>query len=544
MGWGDLGVYGREFGTLLGSLGGCKGVWEVATDFWTLLGSPFLGATVLTLAIHPGHHTKETPFLDKMAEEGMLFTDFYSGAPICSPSRAALMTGRLPIRNGFYTSNGHAHNAYTPQGMVGGINETEILIPQLLKTVGYRSKVIGKWHLGHRDEFLPLNRGFDEFFGSGNCHFGKYDDIKTPNIPVYKNDRMVGRYFTNFTMHGGQSNVSQIFLQEGLDFIEQEVAADNPFFLYWTPDANHDPHYSSDMFHGKSIRGGYGDTVMEMDYCVGKIMEKLRELKVDNNTFVFFSSDNGAATYRFTGSGSNGPFLCGKHTTFEGGMREPGIAWWPGTIEPGTVSHQPGTLMDLFTTSLSIAGVDPPCDRIIDGQDLMPTLTNSSHTWERPIFYYRGNELMAARVGHFKAHYWLWTAHGNKEFHHVRCPGQYVPELMHHNLTDSTESPVTINLNLDPGEHFPNHDKHVMECRHQRLSFSTRIIIALCFIMLCFPANEYSKRSHSLIYAMRSVKRPMHGNFSLSISHHTNELSFQRLLASIRSTKKLYLFKR
>lgn len=267
-----------------------------------------------------GNWAKETPHIDKMAAEGMLFTNFYTANPLCSPSRAALMTGRLPIRNGFYSTNAHARNAYTPQTIVGGIHQYERLLPELLKEADYKSKIIGKWHLGHRRQFLPINRGFDEFFGSGNCHFGPFDDVNHPNIPVYKDHLMVGRYYTNFTINKstGQSNISQIFLKEGLSFIEAQHAAQNPFFLYWTPDATHDPNYASEMFHGKSVRGRYGDAVMEMDYCIGKILDKLNELGIDRNTFVFFTSDNGAATYRRRDGGDNGPFLCGKETTYEG----------------------------------------------------------------------------------------------------------------------------------------------------------------------------------------------------------------------------------
>ncbi|XP_063684641.1 N-acetylgalactosamine-6-sulfatase-like [Bolinopsis microptera] len=404
-----------------------------------------------------GNWAKETPFIDKMAAEGMLFTDFYTANPLCSPSRAALMTGRLPIRNGFYSTNAHARNAYTPQTIVGGIHEYEQLLPKLLKEADYKSKIIGKWHLGQRRQFLPCNRGFDEFFGSGNCHFGPFNDVKTPNMPVYKDDRMVGRYYTNFTINKatGQSNMSQLFLEEGLSFIESQSVAKNPFFLYWTPDATHDPNYSSPMFHGKSIRGRYGDAVMEMDYCVGQILKKLRELNIEKETFVFFTSDNGAATYRRRDGGDNGPFLCGKETTYEGGMREPGIAWWPGSIPAGTITHQLGNIMDLFTTSLTLAGVKPPQDRIIDGIDLCPVLLDqSAPVIDRPIWYYRGNEMMAVRVGAYKAHYWMWTEFGNDPVSFTFCQGQYIKNVTVHDQVDHSDAPVLFNVNRDPGEKY------------------------------------------------------------------------------------------
>ena len=393
-----------------------------------------------------------------MASEGLLYMDFYTANPLCSPSRAALMTGRLPIRNGFYSDNAHARNAYTPQTIVGGIHETEILLPELLKTAGYKSKIIGKWHLGHRQQFMPYNRGFDEFFGSGNCHFGPFDDKNTPNIPVYKNDKMVGRYYTNFTIQKqeGISNLTQLFIKEATDFIEAKNKEGTPFFLYWTPDATHGPAYASMMFHGKSIRGTpYGDAVMELDYGVGVILSKLKELGIDNDTFVFFTSDNGAATYRNAYAGSNGPLLCGKETTYEGGMREPGIARWPGVIASGRVTHQLANIMDLFTTALSLARVKPPSDRIIDGIDLLRTMINSRiPIIERPIWYYRGNELMAVRYGHYKAHYWLWTEFGKDPLKFTFCPGQYVQNVTVHDQFNHTDQPILFNIDRDPGEKY------------------------------------------------------------------------------------------
>uniref|UniRef100_A0A672GC31 Sulfatase N-terminal domain-containing protein n=1 Tax=Salarias fasciatus TaxID=181472 RepID=A0A672GC31_SALFA len=285
-----------------------------------------------------GHPAKETPNLDAMAAQGMLLTNFYTANPLCSPSRAALLTGRLPVRNGFYTTNGHARNAYTPQEIVGGISKDEILLPAMLKKNGYVSKIVGKWHLGHRPAYLPLENGFDEWFGAPNCHFGPYNSSITPNIPVYNNSEMLGRYYEEFPINvkTGESNLTQIFLKEGLEFIHRQTKAQQPFFLYWAPDATHTPLYASRSFLGKSQRGRYGDAVMELDYSVGQILSSLQSLGIEKNTFVFFTSDNGAALTSRTNGGSNGPFLCGKETTFEGGMREPAIAWWPGNIKEGT----------------------------------------------------------------------------------------------------------------------------------------------------------------------------------------------------------------
>ncbi|KAL6461390.1 hypothetical protein MHYP_G00295340 [Metynnis hypsauchen] len=301
-----------------------------------------------------GQPAMETPNLDLMASQGMLFPNFYTANPLCSPSRAALLTGRLPIRNGFYTTNAHARNAYTPQEIVGGISKDEILLPQILKTKGYVSKIVGKWHLGHREQFLPLKHGFDQWFGAPNCHFGPYNNTYRPNIPLYNNSQMIGRYYEEFEINEktGESNLTQIYLEEGLNFIRHQTMARQPFFLYWAADATHAPVYASKRFLGKSQRGRYGDAVMELDYSVGQILSWLVTLGIDKNTFVFFTSDNGAAlTSGPHQSGSNGPFLCGKETTFEGGMREPAIAWWPGRIPAGTgINFCPGQEVAGVTT--------------------------------------------------------------------------------------------------------------------------------------------------------------------------------------------------
>ncbi|KAF5928751.1 hypothetical protein HPG69_007383 [Diceros bicornis minor] len=456
-----------------------------------------------------GEPSRETPNLDRMAAEGMLFPNFYTANPLCSPSRAALLTGRLPIRNGFYTTSGHARNAYTPQEIVGGIPDSEHLLPELLKEAGYVSKIVvgcccsELWgvpvlcgvpevssvpisrHLGHRPQFHPLKHGFDEWFGSPNCHFGPYDNRARPNIPVYRDWEMVGRYYEEFPINlkTGEANLTQIYLQvmgawagqpwgagrsacgwrrtvcsppqEALDFIRRQQAARRPFFLYWAVDATHAPVYASKPFLGTSQRGRYGDAVREMDDSVGKILRLLQDLRITEDTFVFFTSDNGAALISAPKQGTNGPFLCGKQTTFEGGMREPAIAWWPGHILAGQVSHQLGSIMDLFTTSLALAGLEPPSDRTIDGVSLLPAMLQGQLT-DRPIFYYRGNTLMAVTLGQYKAHFWTWT-NSWEEFRQGIdfCPGQNVSGVTTHTQEEHTKLPLIFHLGRDPGERFP-----------------------------------------------------------------------------------------
>uniref|UniRef100_A0AAY4EJF6 N-acetylgalactosamine-6-sulfatase n=1 Tax=Denticeps clupeoides TaxID=299321 RepID=A0AAY4EJF6_9TELE len=402
-----------------------------------------------------GQPSKETPNLDRMAAQGMLFSNFYTANPLCSPSRAALLTGRLPVRNGFYTTNGHARNAYTPQEIVAGITKDEVLLPAILKKKNYASKIVGKWHLGHRKGHLPLEHGFDKWFGSPNCHFGPYNNSDRPNIPVYHNSEMVGRYYEEFVINRktGESNLTHMYLQEGIDFILNQAKAHQPFFLYWAADATHAPVYASKRFLGKSQRGRYGDAVMELDDSVGQILAFLESLGISNNTFVFFTSDNGAAVMSGPDeSGSNGPFLCGKETTFEGGMREPAIAWWPGQIPAGVVNDQLGSVMDLFTTSLALAGLVAPDDRVIDGLDLRPAL-HQNPLPHRPIFYYRGNEMMAVRMGLYKAHYWTWSNSWEEFNQGINfCPGEEVPGVTTHIQKEHTMQPLIFHLGRDPGE--------------------------------------------------------------------------------------------
>ncbi|KAK7083459.1 hypothetical protein SK128_024738, partial [Halocaridina rubra] len=197
----------------------------------------------------------ETPNIDQMAREGLIATSMYTANPLCSPSRAALLTGRLPIRNGFYSDNLPGRNAYTPQDIVGGISKNETLLPEILSKVGYTSGIIGKWHLGHRSPYLPLERGFDYWFGSPNCHFGPYDNKQTPNIPIFRNGSMIGRYYEQFNIDHktGESNMTRLFTEEAVAFINRE-AHQGPFFLYWAPDATHAFTYASQPYLGTSRR--------------------------------------------------------------------------------------------------------------------------------------------------------------------------------------------------------------------------------------------------------------------------------------------------
>lgn len=424
-----------------------------------------------------GNPAKETPNLDRMASEGTLFTDFYSANPLCSPSRAAMLTGRLPIRNGFYTSTYHGHNGYTPQNIVGGISDTEILLPEVLREYGYHTKLVGKWHLGHQKQFLPLNHGFDEWFGAPNCHFGPYDDEKTPNIPVYRDYEMQGRYYEKFAINVKESvsNITKLLVEEAIEYVQRMQEANTPFFLYWAPDSTHAPVYSSSDFRGRSQRGAYGDAVMELDDGVGRIIKAIQTLNMDQNTLIFFSSDNGAPMLSDRGcDGSNGPFLCGKQTTFEGGVREPTIAWGPGFVKGGQISHQVGSLMDWFITALDVADIPVPSSRTYDGISLKSILQGAENI-ERPIFHYRGNTLFAARWGLYKAHYWTWTNSWEEynKYGYEFCRGEYLENITTHDQMNYTSQPVIFHLGRDPGEKCPM--KHNSEYETARMNIQRAV---------------------------------------------------------------------
>ncbi|ESN92640.1 hypothetical protein HELRODRAFT_95956 [Helobdella robusta] len=432
-----------------------------------------------------GNPSRETPNLDRMASEGVLFTDMYAASAICSPSRASLLTGRLPVRNGFYSLD-QARNSYAPQEVIGGIQESEVLISELLRTGGYKNKIIGKWHLGHRPEYLPLKHGFDEWLGAPNCHY-RYDNKYIPNIPFFRDDHMIGRlYYDEIEIDDklGLSNLTQVYIEDAIEFIQRQSLKKQPFFLYWTPDGSHTPLYVSPKFRNKSKRGLYGDVVMELDYGVGRILEALRKLRIENDTFVLFSSDNGAATYAFDEGfcyyyyycywGSNGPFLCGKQTTFEGGMREPAIAWWPGKIKP-KLHTGAASLMDILPTLADLAGVEVPKNLILDGESLKDVLLgdnnnnnnnnnddnnnkdNVNDVNDEPIFYYRGNTLFNIRwYGPYKAHYYTWaTPTEAKNQGYEYCPGQQVDGVTTSNMTDHSKNPILFHLGRDPGEKMP-----------------------------------------------------------------------------------------
>eukprot|EP01094_Clydonella_sp_ATCC50884_P025709 TRINITY_DN6869_c0_g1_i1.p1 TRINITY_DN6869_c0_g1~~TRINITY_DN6869_c0_g1_i1.p1 ORF type:complete len:511 (-),score=111.70 TRINITY_DN6869_c0_g1_i1:61-1551(-) len=386
-----------------------------------------------------GHPTIRSPNLDKLAAEGMRMSSFYSGAPICSPSRASILTGRLPIRNGVYTQSEYPldqlFRVFYPWS-TGSLPDTEITIAEALKPANYTSGLIGKWHLGHVDA-LPLERGFDYFYGlpysqDEGCPPGygmnctkEWQHI-WPGVPLYRNDTIIQQPVNLQTL-------VPRYTAEANGFIEQAVVRDKPFFLYMAYDEVHVPLFASPEFTGVSKRGLFGDAVQEMDDSIGQIMAKLDEVGVLENTLVFFTSDNGPWVDQGIEGGSAGLFRGEKGETWEGGMREPAIIYWKGKIQGGQLNMDMTSTMDIFSTALDVAGVPAPTDRVIDGVSLLPLILNGKPVERDCYFYYRDHTLQAARCGAFKAHYV------------TRCGFCHDPPTWHN-------PPLLFNVNEDPGE--------------------------------------------------------------------------------------------
>ena len=335
-----------------------------------------------------GSEAIKTPNLDRMATEGVKLTNFYASAPVCSPSRAGLLTGRYAVRSGVNTP---LMNPRNPLGL--GFNlisntrplpEDEITLPELLSRRGYATGMVGKWHLGNASPAIPNDRGFDSFYG---VHWS--NDINP--FHLYRNRDREEAHPVD------QSLLTTKYTKEAVSFIDAHAAS--PFFLYFSHTFPHIPLHASERFKGKSKGGLYGDTVEEIDWSVGEIFGALRRHGLDENTIVFFTSDNGP-WYQ----GSRGPLRGRKRDVFEGGFRVPFIASWPGRIPAGRVSHEMSMNFDLFTTCLALAGVSPPNDRIIDGKDILPLLIGEGKTPHEALYFYFGDKLWAVRSGNWKYH--------------------------------------------------------------------------------------------------------------------------------------------
>lgn len=343
-----------------------------------------------------GSDVNQTPAIDQMAAEGKRFTDFYMASPVCSPSRASMLTGCYPPRIGFGEFNG---NRVLYPGDSIGLNPKETTIAKLLKSAGYATKIIGKWHCGDQQEFLPTNHGFDSYFGipysnDMGIQIGKKSKCFPP-LPLVKDEKVV-------QLQPDQTGLTELYVKEALDFMFEN--RNKPFFMYFAHMYVHLPIYVQKHFLKKSTNGTYGAAIASIDWVTEVILKKLKSLGIDENTMVIFTSDNGS---RVRGEGgSNAPLRGTKGTTWEGGMRVPCIMRWPGRIVEGTTCTQIATSMDLYPTLSNLGGANLPSDRKIDGVDLSSIIFDDDidQTVRNDFFYYNGNYLAAVRSGNWKLH--------------------------------------------------------------------------------------------------------------------------------------------
>ncbi|MCX8064930.1 MAG: sulfatase [Candidatus Hydrogenedentes bacterium] len=332
-----------------------------------------------------------TSNLDQMAKEGVRFTNFYACAPVCTPTRASIMTGCYPSRVGLSRVLGN--NART------GINSKEITIAEVLKSSGYKTACYGKWHLGHLPPFLPTNHGFDEYYGLpySNDMGPDEDEPNAPPLPLIEGTKVIEE-------NPDQSKLTGEYTARAIDFIKRN--RDNKFFLYLPHTMVHVPLYVSEKFRGKSGSGLYGDVMQEIDWSVGEILNTLKELCLDENTMVIFTSDNGPWLIYGNHAGSSGPLRCGKSTTFEGGMRVPCIAWAPRFIPAGKVCNEISATFDFYPTFAKLANAEYPKEDICDGKNIWNLLScpNSSSP-HRFFLYYLHEELQAIRNDKWKLHF-------------------------------------------------------------------------------------------------------------------------------------------
>lgn len=325
-----------------------------------------------------GSKLNETPNLDKLADEGIRFTDFYAASPVSSPSRAALLTGRYPSRIGinhvFFT------NGFT------GLPLSEITIAELLKQQGYSTAIYGKWHLGSDPEYLPVHQGFDEFYGT----FGSIDMAPF----VYVNGDKPESKIAN------KDSTTITYTNKAIDFIDRKK--DGPFFLYVPFNMPHVPIAASPRFRGKSKNGLYSDVIAELDWGIGEIVKHIDELGLSENTIICFASDNGPWLSEGPYGGKADPLYRGKGTTWDGGQRVPMIVRWKGHIKPHQINKDVAVMTDWFQTFADVAGVNVPTDRVYDGYDILPVLLNKGKRPNQDFAYINFGKLEAFRSGDWK----------------------------------------------------------------------------------------------------------------------------------------------
>jgi arylsulfatase len=386
-----------------------------------------------------------TPNLDKMAAEGMRFTNFYSAQPVCSASRAGLLTGCYPNRIGI-------SGALFPHDTVG-INSNETTIAEMLKEKGYATAIFGKWHLGHHKEFLPLQNGFDEYLGlpysndmwplsnTGEKLPEGNSRLSNPDLPIIEGNETIA----TITSWKGQDTLTTLYTEKAVAFINRN--AKNPFFLYVPHTMAHIPLGVSDKFRGKSKQGFYGDVMMEIDWSVGEIEKALEANGISENTVFIFTTDNGPWLNFGNHAGSAGGLREGKTTSWEGGQRVPFIIKWPAGTPAGTICDKLGCAVDLLPSFAKIAGANLP-NLKIDGVDITELWKGNTDAEPRDniLFYYGKNNLNGVRKGNWKLvlpH--TWQSYNTE-------PGNDGHGGKRINMT--VESPELYDMTRDPGEQY------------------------------------------------------------------------------------------
>lgn len=336
-----------------------------------------------------GATKQKTPNLDRMAAEGMKLTSFYA-APVCSVSRAQLLTGcygaRVSVPGVFFPGGGQ------------GLHPQEVTIAEHLKKLGYATQCVGKWHLGDQPDFLPTRQGFDRYFGIpySNDMQRKSQATGERVVPLLRDDKVI-----ELLTDAQQSRIVERYTDEAVGFIRSNK--DRPFFVYLPHTAVHTPIFPGEKFRGKSSNGRFGDWVQEIDWSVGRVLDTLGELKLSENTLVLFTSDNGPWLIKGADGGSAKPLRGGKGSTWEGGVRVPTIAWWPGRIAAKSETSAVAGTIDLLPTLVTLAGGKVPAEPVIDGRDLSGVLLGKSKESPREAHYYfLGYALQAVRQGPWK----------------------------------------------------------------------------------------------------------------------------------------------
>jgi len=391
-----------------------------------------------------GNPVFPTPNLDLLAAEGQRWTQFYVAANVCTPSRAALLTGRYPIRSGMTSS---VRGVLFPDSG-GGLPADEVTIAEALAEAGYVSGAFGKWHLGHLPQYLPTRHGFETYWGIPYSNdmdkvAGSPDhraeaaadarwqaETADYNVPIIQDETEVER-------PADQHTITRRYTEKAIEFIRAHQ--EEPFFVYLAHSMMHIPLFASDEFDGRNA-SLYADAIEEVDWSVGQVVSTLKDLGLEERTLVVFTSDNGPWLVFDTHGGTAGLLRGGKGETWEGGQREPTVMWGPGIVSPGVVRGM-GSTLDLLPTFCALAGVETPSDRVLDGYDLAPVLRGEGESPRDEMMYYQGTAIFAARVGPFKAH---WTTLTN---YRSEAP---VPQ----------DPPLLYNLEEDPSEKFDVATRH------------------------------------------------------------------------------------